>query len=766
VPDSITRFPATLATRFRIEGELGRGATATVYLAYDLALERRVAVKVLHPDLAASVGPDRFLREIEIAQRLSHPHILPVLASGDAGGILFYVMPYVAEGTLRQRMRREAQLPVADALRIAGEVAAALGHAHRAGIVHRDIKPENILLDGARAMVADFGIARAIESAAGEGLTESGLAVGTAAYMSPEQASPGGRVDGRSDLYALGCVLYEMLAGEPPFTGSGPRAIVAKHMLSPIPDVRVIRPSVPEAVRGVIVRAMAKVAADRFSSAEELARRLQAASADRPDRRPLRVAAAAVGTLALLAGPWLAYRVLHPPASAPPEESPRIAVLYFDADSSDDATRRLADGITEELIYELSGVDRFQVVTRSGVEAYRGRRAPIDTLAVSLGVNTVVDGRVQRRAGGVRVRAQLIDARTNSYLDSLSLEQAVVSDSTSFAREAAQRLSAGLRRSLGRANRLRLAGAGSHQPQARALAQQAQRLRDDAQTIAASPHAEDLPTARAALRRADSLLALAERLEPGWPSPWFDRGWVRYELAMLSAGPAHDSTLRQALGMAETAVGRLPGRPDALELRGAVRARLAAELQHEPTADPVALAEADLRAALDQDSTLVRGWEALANLLWTKGSIAEAQVASRRALRLDTYLAETPGIYQELFYDDLMLGNYAQAGDWCRRGHVAFPDRWRFIECALTLMRHDPEAPPDADSAWALVRTLERLDPPERARAEGRAYHVIYRRVVAATISARAGRPPVARAVLVAPAGPWVPVVPVVPRPD
>jgi TolB-like protein/tRNA A-37 threonylcarbamoyl transferase component Bud32/tetratricopeptide (TPR) repeat protein len=750
VPDSITHLTATLASRFRLEGELGRGATATVYLACDLALDRQVAVKVLHPELAASLGPERFLREIEIAGQLTHPNILPVLGSGEADGLLYYVTPYLAGGTLRQRLRRETQLPVADALRIAREVAAALGHAHRAGIVHRDIKPENILLNGEQALVADFGVARAIESAAGDRMTETGLAVGTATYMSPEQASPGGRVDGRSDLYSLGCVLYEMLAGEPPFTGSGPRSIVAKHMLTPIPDVRVTRPSVPEPVRHVIARAMAKVPADRFGTAEELARRLESAAAERPDwRRPLRLAAAGVGTLALLAAPWVAYRWLQQRAAETPGDGPRIAVLYFDADSSDDAARRLADGITEELIYELSGVDRFQVVTRSGVETFRGRRAPIDTLAASLGVNTVVDGRVQRWGSGIRVRAQLIDAGSDSYLDSLSLEQGRITDSAGFARDAARRLAAGLRRSMGRVARIRLAGAGSHDPRARSLAERAQRIRDDAQAIAASPHAEDLPTARAALRRADSLLALAQQLDPAWGAPAIDRGWVAFERAMLSAGRAHEAALYQAMRLAEAAVQRLPGRPRALELRGAVRARLAAELQQTPgAADPVALAERDLRAALDQDSSLVRGWEALANLLWTKGSIAEAQVASRRALRLDSYQSEAPGIYQELFYDDLMLGNYAQAGDWCRRGQVAFPDRWRFVECALTLMRHDPDAEPDADSAWALVRTLERLDPPDRARAEGRAYHVIYRRVVAATISARAGQPEVARAEL------------------
>ena len=222
-----------LADRYRLERELGRGGMATVYLARDIRHKRPVALKVLHPELGAVLGTERFLREVETAAGLQHPHILPVFDSGEAAGRLWYTMPYVEGESLRDRLRREVQLPVEDAVRLTREVAEALDYAHRHGVVHRDIKPDNILLTEGHASVADFGIAKAVSTAGGEALTQTGTAVGTPAYMSPEQASPGAPLDGRSDVYSLGCVLYEMLAGEPPFTGPSSQAIIARHCADP-----------------------------------------------------------------------------------------------------------------------------------------------------------------------------------------------------------------------------------------------------------------------------------------------------------------------------------------------------------------------------------------------------------------------------------------------------------------------------------------------------------------------------------------------------
>ena len=246
--DALGRLTAALADRYRIERELGQGGMATVYLAEDLKHHRQVALKVLRPELASALGPERFLREIETTANLRHPHILPLYDSGQADGFLFYVMPFVEGDTLQDRLNREKQLPLDDALRIAREVADALHYAHGRGVLHRDIKPANILLEAGHAVVADFGIARAIDVAGGDRLTETGVALGTPLYMSPEQAAGEKTLDSRSDQYALGCVLYEMLAGQPPFTGPTAQSVTHQHLAADPPQVRQLRPTVPEEV--------------------------------------------------------------------------------------------------------------------------------------------------------------------------------------------------------------------------------------------------------------------------------------------------------------------------------------------------------------------------------------------------------------------------------------------------------------------------------------------------------------------------------------
>lgn len=277
MPETAERLTRALPDQYVVQRELGRGGTAIVFVAEDRKHRRLVAIKVLRPEVARCLGSERFLREIEIASRLHHPNILPLFDSGEAEGVLYYVMPYVEGDSLRDRMTRERQLPLADALRIAVDVAEALAFAHRHGIVHRDIKPENILLQGDRALVADFGIARAISVAAGDRLTESGLVVGTPHYMSPEQADTKGQVDGRSDVYSLGCVLFEMLIGEPPYTGPDVHTILARHIAATLPSLRVPRGTVPIPVEQAVLQALAKLPVDRFRTASEFAEALKSA---------------------------------------------------------------------------------------------------------------------------------------------------------------------------------------------------------------------------------------------------------------------------------------------------------------------------------------------------------------------------------------------------------------------------------------------------------------------------------------------------------
>jgi serine/threonine protein kinase len=267
---------------YLIERELGHGGMATVYLARDRRDDRQVALKALRPELSGLLAAERFAREIEVSAGLDHPHILPLHDSGilDAAAgppVYFYAMPYVAGGSLRGRLNDEIQLPLENALEIASQVADALDYAHRRRIIHRDIKPENILLSGPDAVVADFGIARAVDAAGTERLTGTGLTLGTPTYMSPEQATGESRLDGRSDLYALGCVLYEMLAGQPPFLGATSQAVLARHAAEPVPALRTVRPAVSPALERVVTRALAKPPADRFPTAAAFGRALAAA---------------------------------------------------------------------------------------------------------------------------------------------------------------------------------------------------------------------------------------------------------------------------------------------------------------------------------------------------------------------------------------------------------------------------------------------------------------------------------------------------------
>jgi serine/threonine-protein kinase len=289
--DVLDRLRKALADRYTIEREIGSGGMATVYHAQDLKHERQVAMKVLRPELAAALGPERFLQEIKIAANLHHPHILPLYDSGEADGFLYYVMPYVEGESLRDRLEREKQLAIDDALQVAREVADALSYAHAHGVIHRDIKPENILLESGHAVVADFGIARAVDAAGGERLTETGIAIGTPTYMSPEQAAGSKDLDGRSDLYSLGCVLHEMLAGQPPFTGPTVESVVHQHLSAEPPSVTVVRPSVPGWVAAALERSLAKTPADRFNPVALFGEAISPRTSVTADSQPVAAAA-------------------------------------------------------------------------------------------------------------------------------------------------------------------------------------------------------------------------------------------------------------------------------------------------------------------------------------------------------------------------------------------------------------------------------------------------------------------------------------------
>jgi serine/threonine-protein kinase len=408
--DLLNRLQTALADRYSIERELGRGGMAVVFLAEDLKHHRRVAIKVLKPELSQSLGTDRFLREIEVAAQLTHPHILPVFDSGAADGLLYYVMPYVEGESLRALLEREGQLPLELALRLSCSVASALEYAHGRGIVHRDIKPENILLESGEPVVADYGLALAVSAAGGERLTESGLALGTPAYMSPEQAAGDRHVDGRADIYSLGCVLYEMLAGEPPFTGPTVQAIVAKRFGAPAPLIRVVREGVPVAVERAIERSLAKAPADRFNSVGEFAKVLREPKA--PPLRRARIAvrhwAAAIGLAALAATGILLWRARQAPV--PPTDPNLLAVAPFDV--LDPSLQIWHEGLVDILSRNLDGAGPLRTVAQSvGLKRWRGRadRVSAESFGHRTGAGLVVFGSVRRTRDTVSLRATVLD---------------------------------------------------------------------------------------------------------------------------------------------------------------------------------------------------------------------------------------------------------------------------------------------------------------------------------------------------------------------
>jgi serine/threonine-protein kinase len=389
---------------------------ATVYLAEDLKHHREVAIKVLDPDLAAGLGHTRFLREIEIASRLSHPHILPLFDSGESAGFLYYVMPFVDGESLRRRLDREKQLSIPDSVAIGRAVAGALSHAHGMGIVHRDIKPENILFTAGQPVVTDFGIARAVGVAGGDQLTRTGMAIGTPAYMSPEQAAGERDLDARSDVYALGCVLYEMLAGQAPFTGPTAQAVLARHAVDPVPPLRTVRQTVPATLEAVVLRALAKTPADRFRTAGELADALEqsektseltAPTWTRQRRRLVLQAAAILGIIGI-GGWWVAPRL-----GVGSSRIESLAVLPLTNLGADSRQDYFVDGMQEALIAELSKISALKVISRTSTLRYRRTEKRLAEIAHELNVDGVIEGSALREGNRVRITVQLVDARSD-----------------------------------------------------------------------------------------------------------------------------------------------------------------------------------------------------------------------------------------------------------------------------------------------------------------------------------------------------------------
>ena len=758
--DVFETLRVALTERYAVERELGQGGMATVYLAEDLKHHRPVAIKVLHPELSAALGGGRFLREIEIAARLQHPHILPLYDSGQADGLLFYVMPYVEGESLRDRLLREKQLSLEETLRITFEVAGALAYAHSHGVVHRDIKPENIMLSGGSAVVADFGIARAL-SAAGEGrpLTQTGTVIGTPAYMSPEQATGNAEIDGRSDQYSLACVTYEMLVGEPPFTGPTAQAIMARHSLDHVSPPSIVRATIPETVEGAILRALAKVPADRYLTTALFAEALAAPGAPAGGRRTSRATAAprwtrvsqagavAGAILVLAVGTWLAVGRRHSGAAAPATTGldPRhIAVLYFEDLTPKRDLAYLADGLTEALIADLTRVSGLAVISRNGVTPYRAPEIPPDSVARTLGVGTLVRGSVEDAGDRYRVSVRLIEGSSGADFRraSFAVPKASLLDMRdSLAAEVADFL----RLRLGEEVRLREEEAGTKSPEAWALVQQAEKARKDAAALAGGDAAA-VAGAAAGYARADSLLALAEQGDAKWVEPIVLRGRLAYLRSQLEREPrAADRWLQLGLQHTQRALVMSPQHPDALEQRGTIRyRRFLRGLEPDARAADqlLAAARADLEQATQFNRQQVGAWNVLSSLYYQTRDLVEANSAARNAYEADAYLAAADAILWRLFVTSYDLELFLPATDWCDKGHRRFPANPQFVECQLMLMT-SKAADPDVGRAWQLADEVVRLAP-ERDRVRKRLFEQIW----VGFVLGRAGLPDSARRVL------------------
>jgi serine/threonine-protein kinase len=783
--DPLELLRTALAERYAIERLIGEGGMATVYLANDIRHERKVAIKVLRPELAASIGADRFLREIKVAARLQHPNILPLYDSGEAASFLYYVMPFVEGESLRALIDREQQLSLPDAIQITCEIADALFYAHSQKVIHRDIKPENILLRDGRALVADFGIARAL-SQASEKLTETGMAVGTPHYMSPEQALAGANIDGRTDQYSLGCMVYEMLVGQPPFHGPNAMAILARHSLESVPSLQVVRSSIPDEVEDAIMRALEKTPADRFPTIRDFAdtlaeidlgsarrtssrsmrargstpQRLARRSGSVPAKQGLaaRIAAFArtgrgriwigLAAVLLIGGGVLGWRLWRraerSAASTLGGASPnRIAVMYFASRGPSDSLGYVADGLTEALIHELSEVKALQVISQNGVLPYKKSTVTPDSVARALKVGTLVEGTLSQAGDRLRVSVSLINATSGSEIANKTIERPR-SEIFALQDDLAREVSVFLRERLGQEVKLEQSKLAAGNPKAWELVQQAGQLRNDLTTLLM---AGDTAAAARQMRAADSLLAQASAIDPKWVTPIVMRGWLAYQHRGLA--PPLDKTyvkdwLQKALDYAGQALTLRPNDADALDLRGTTRyTQWFLNLAPGPTAAAklIADAEQDLRASVASNPGQAHSWAVLSHMLMQKSQTAEGKLAALRAYEADPYLTDAPAILYRLFTSSMDLQDGVEANHWCQEGQQRFSTDPSFLECQLILLAL-PGQKPDVEKAWQILDQDVKLYSPNE-----RDFHRREGQLFVAMALVRAGLPDSARAV-------------------
>ena len=743
-----------VAERYRIIREIGRGGMATVYLAHDLKHDRDVALKVLRTELAAALGSGRFLREIQIAARLRHPHIVPLYDSGRApapdpgalgehaaDGIVYYVMPYEAGESLRERLRREGRLPIADAVAILRDICEALAYAHAQGVVHRDIKPDNVLLSGGHALVTDFGVARAASEASDSTstTTAAGVMLGTPAYMAPEQVAADPKVDHRADIYAVGALAYEMLAGFPPFRGESTQDVLAAQLTDPPVAVATHRPDVPDALAGLVMKCLEKKPANRWQSAsaigqalgEPMPRRAVAVSvgaATRQDhgsslpgtrvaktRQPSRRLATAIVAALAVGGVIFAVQRATSDNRRGAASSPSpvvIGILPVKAASHDKDLDWLASGLERQLPIELTPVPGLAV-------------RPTETIAAALATNWSLDSIALVRQVDYFVRASLSEGNSDSALVTLELIEGGIRSvrvgslrvplrgTTATVEVVGRRLAEDLRPMLGSRVREREAESRSADVVATELRRRAwqQRLLVRQHLVAQDPAA-----AERALDSATVLLIATQRRDPGWREPRLERASLSGSRALLAlqrtGGPglADAGNFDSGIAILDSLLRRTPRDPVVLALRGRLRMQRAMfSLQDSvEKRNATDAARHDLETAFELDTTITAAAADLSQILFNDTRYQDAAALAERAYRLDSYMEESSQIMNRLALSNLEIGRDSSAAAWCAAGRRRFPNNPAHWACVLEVMawgagRVDP------DSAWTAHRQARRL---------------------------------------------------------
>ena len=696
VEDIARRLTSVIGVRYAVERPLGSGGMATVFLANDLRHHRAVAIKVLRPELSPVLGPDRFLREIEIAAQLNHPHIVPLYDSGEADGLLYYVMPYVEGASLRHRIAKEGGLPISDAVQIAREVADALASAHEYGVVHRDIKPENILLTHRHAIVADFGVARAIHATwATAPHTTGGVTLGTPHYMSPEQAESSPSVDHRTDIYALGCTLFEMLTGRPPYAGPGTLAILAQHLGEPVPRPSSLRQEVSPALDHVVECAMAKAPDARFASAAEMSATLAAllaptgtTPAETQPPRPRRVGwVITLVVLLLVASVGVTKFVTRrePGSVAVPRVTLGVVVRPFD--DRGPGLRDAADGLTESLTDQLLAIPALRPTSSAAAADLRG--VSLDSLAVRFKPDRIVTGRLEPVAPDrMRVVVQIIDPKTLSALASDSLVVSRLMDGQSIAKVRVGRFIRGaLWASLDEAQRRArvhdssawrmLVDADEHVRTARLAIQ----WRLDQRGFESLNLADSLLDAAYARDKDSDLIRIAQARIPERRAFFVE--WLVQQMPVAPTDlPNPEQERRRALAILDPLLASRHGPAEAFELRGIVKRGL----YRNYLADSLLTsAVSDHRAATELDMHRALGWVQLGAAQLDAGLFNDALFSIRRAFEEDVFQQSTSNLLRSQFDAALRAARFDVAEAACREWMALATPEQRLFDCELEL---------------------------------------------------------------------------------